>query len=616
MGQTCVKECQEGFYGFAGFCVKCQDGVSGCYYYDANATIIITRCKKGLYLFQNGCVKNCPNGTFASNGVCKSCKQVECEICIDGTYEGCIKCNTYEGYIMSPVRMCVPMACPEGTYFAPASSKPHCKPCNEACLTCTGPTSENCLECAQGYAQTNPFECKKCEEIYPGTQWNEDNKCSEICGDGINLGAFECDDGNLLNGDGCSSECRVEPGFACRRNIGGRSMCYPNTPLVARLSIINSNKAAILSFNRKILFVENMTESIETKFVGMVKDCQATVHPFEPKPEINEFLINLSIKCSIRGGQERLLVIFNDPGLFVDKNGVPLTTTTLSAKLTKNYYMDETQKAVVAATGSSFEATNYLLFAVSLGQFLFQSIALGSVWGLLNMLQILYYLPVIDLYIPPNLYDFLINYLTIANLKLPSGLFPQIIPKKWEQTLTDHFDSSLLREFGVDSYSFIYNFGFTLITWLALSIGYVILIVLDKLLPEDRFMFIRRWKAEYTYNLVIRTLLETYLDMTFSGFLNVFMVLFYIMVNYSWTVGILYQHFRIALLPFLSLYRQLLWQFVPILHCVCRRSTVIRNLPKNTHQSLKSLTPPTLSVADFTAFSFCGDLRLFPFQSF
>lgn len=31
--------------------------------------------------------------------------------------------------------------------------------------------------------------------------------CHPICGDGILLGAESCDDGNIENGDGCSSIC-------------------------------------------------------------------------------------------------------------------------------------------------------------------------------------------------------------------------------------------------------------------------------------------------------------------------------------------------------------------------------------------------------------------------
>lgn len=49
--------------------------------------------------------------------------------------------------------------------------------------------------------------------------------CVEICGDGFNFGMYECDDGNLANGDGCDSKCRVEPGWACT----GGSMLMPDT---------------------------------------------------------------------------------------------------------------------------------------------------------------------------------------------------------------------------------------------------------------------------------------------------------------------------------------------------------------------------------------------------
>ncbi|XP_030629408.1 pappalysin-2 [Chanos chanos] len=43
------------------------------------------------------------------------------------------------------------------------------------------------------------------------------------CGDGLVQGIEECDDRNLLDGDGCSRKCRMEPGFNCE---GQPSLCY------------------------------------------------------------------------------------------------------------------------------------------------------------------------------------------------------------------------------------------------------------------------------------------------------------------------------------------------------------------------------------------------------
>lgn len=36
------------------------------------------------------------------------------------------------------------------------------------------------------------------------------------CGDGVKAGAEECDDGNLVAGDGCTAQCLLEPGYKCQ----------------------------------------------------------------------------------------------------------------------------------------------------------------------------------------------------------------------------------------------------------------------------------------------------------------------------------------------------------------------------------------------------------------
>lgn len=58
--------------------------------------------------------------------------------------------------------------------------------------------------------------------------------CKEICGDGKTVtDLFECDDGNNLDGDGCSSICKLEPGF-WKCGGGGYStphICYDTRPI-------------------------------------------------------------------------------------------------------------------------------------------------------------------------------------------------------------------------------------------------------------------------------------------------------------------------------------------------------------------------------------------------
>ncbi|XP_006634782.2 pappalysin-2 [Lepisosteus oculatus] len=46
---------------------------------------------------------------------------------------------------------------------------------------------------------------------------------SPYCGNGLVDSKEECDDGNLIDGDGCSKKCQMEPGFNCD---GEPSLCY------------------------------------------------------------------------------------------------------------------------------------------------------------------------------------------------------------------------------------------------------------------------------------------------------------------------------------------------------------------------------------------------------
>jgi cysteine-rich repeat protein len=63
----------------------------------------------------------------------------------------------------------------------------------------------------------------------------EEMDCEVRCGDGLRVSSESCDDGNLEDGDGCSSQCTIEknylchdlapPGFSCRPAIYGASQC-------------------------------------------------------------------------------------------------------------------------------------------------------------------------------------------------------------------------------------------------------------------------------------------------------------------------------------------------------------------------------------------------------
>ena len=96
------------------------------------------------------------------------------------------------------------------------------------CKSCSGPTSNNCTSCNSDLIlqsiNSQQSHCITCEYILGfKTKINyitNTKSCTEICGDGLNMGEHECDDGNDVDGDGCSKECKIEEGFVCR---GGNS---------------------------------------------------------------------------------------------------------------------------------------------------------------------------------------------------------------------------------------------------------------------------------------------------------------------------------------------------------------------------------------------------------
>lgn len=172
----------------------------------------------------------CSAGFFRVAGVCRVCDPAT-------TYNGsdCV-CNI--GYF---------------------GTRDKCNKCHESCGKCTGPDANNCVTCADitfsfsnGYCAKNTpcaignylngsscakcsdycqmcvseLECGECSTGFKisllmqpdGTAYSV---CEPDCGDGRKVDIEKCDDGNLKNGDGCSSTCTVEDGWSCS---GGTSV--------------------------------------------------------------------------------------------------------------------------------------------------------------------------------------------------------------------------------------------------------------------------------------------------------------------------------------------------------------------------------------------------------
>lgn len=137
--------------------------------------------------------------------------------CLACSTSGCSSCDTALTFnLNATTNLC---DCNVGYYINPYKK---CSICVMfGCVDCSA--VDVCRVCTTGFT------------LNPATQ-----QCDEICGDGI-LFVLPCDDGNAIDGDGCSSTCQVETNYSC---VGGdatfRSVCSYNQPI--QMDLVSSLK--------------------------------------------------------------------------------------------------------------------------------------------------------------------------------------------------------------------------------------------------------------------------------------------------------------------------------------------------------------------------------------
>ena len=106
-----------------------------------------------------------------------------------------------------------------------SGSTPLCDTASSACVACL--SGSDCSDgnqctmdmCTAGIC-SNPAEASGA--ACTGGFCDGAAMCDPTCGDGMQVGAETCDDGNTTSGDGCSALCRTEGGFMC---TGTPSVC-------------------------------------------------------------------------------------------------------------------------------------------------------------------------------------------------------------------------------------------------------------------------------------------------------------------------------------------------------------------------------------------------------
>jgi len=540
---SCVDSCPDSSYldSVSFKCIPCKNPCEKC----INENECLT-CARGFYLYNSEnnnakCVtsENCGLYRYGNDDTqkCEDC-HFSCLTCTGPSNTECVECNFIKGYGRTndyQSRECILQACEIGTFLYTDYERKSatCVKCHESCLNCIGPEKSDCLECKPGFKIISDFQnrvkCLSCNEINPGFNLGSDGKCHEKCGDGKNLGEFECDDGNLLNEDGCNHECQIEYGFKCIKSNSAPDFCYDYLSPTAKLSVIKPNILTV-EFSEPVKitvdtksFIENWT-NITIDFSEEPCNLQKFSDKYIPANSSITFLqINLHLECSLQGGLEKYNLTFNGVDKITDLYGNTLSTKNLHANTLRFLYISDAQKASIEATGAAFSVSTFMTFGLVITMSMLQSTAIGSFWTFVNMIQLASYIPILKCKIPYNLQVFFTQYMSVSKVVFPLKLLPDFILNPLN-ILKAFITESIGENFeicGYETFSFLWNFGEELITWILLGMFYILLKILDIILPSGKCEMIRQWKKDYEFNNVIRILIECYMNLVFCSFLNI-----------------------------------------------------------------------------------------------
>ena len=312
----------------------------------------------------------------------------------------------------------------------------------------------------------------------------------EICGDGYNFGQHKCDDGNTLNGDGCSSKCEVEEGFECTIYEEIPDVCIDKKPPTAVLSMEAANELTI-TFSETVVILTNdefLTTSMKVYLKNKCDLKWKLADAFGPKKSFNKLKIKINPQCSLEASEDDYIVIFTDPSLIVDKSNNKYKAETMELKTQRYTFISNDDEAYSKEIGSVFSSSSIVTLGITIGASLFQSIAMESFWSFMNMVQFISYLPGLNCALPPNFEIFMTDYLSIKKLSIPVDMIPEF-PYNPLNYITCFLTNPFSERFsllGYESISFIFNFLDELVTWLLLLLLYLLLMILCSIFSKNK----------------------------------------------------------------------------------------------------------------------------------
>ncbi|CDW83584.1 UNKNOWN [Stylonychia lemnae] len=413
------------------------------------------------------------------------------------------------------------------------NSTGECVPCISPCVTCVN-KPDYCTSCGDEYILIDGT-CLTCSSLngfnYPIIgQGTRGQRCTEICGDGLRFNQNQCDDGNLNDGDGCSSQCRVESNYKC---IGGsttsKDICQDTLgPTVSILSVGSESRFIILEFsdNQGQVFTD-AKKIAEQDFYFHFEGIDIESPSYSVKGEIQDdfpknkrIFLNFSPKFSIPEEGASISIGFKNSSLVYDQYLNPISIfQTNKFKLSKFEYKDPSYYKAITEAASTVSHGAQVLLAINLILSVALDKALDSLYSAINSVQILFYLPLIDIHFPNEVYQ-IFQYLSYANFE--NQLIKDPISSVINfDNISDSSINQVFNNYGFESQVFLKSYQYKLGMIFAIYCFYP-LSQLFKNFKSKNFQIFKAMDSFFLWNGSLRLGYELYLEMGIYAYLNLY----------------------------------------------------------------------------------------------
>ena len=374
----------------------------------------------------------------------------------------------------------------------------------------------------QGICQS----CSLIPHVYPN--------CSDICGNGYfynYTSNIQCNDGNVISNDGCSSQCIIEPNYVCPRyNYSSYKKCVIFTPLSIALTPTNDQTMVFLQFNRAISQYIDDNQQILINFTNIINISINSLNRDKYSYDISLYdsatlIVKFYFLTSFSNVNYQIYTTQSNALLLKDDNNISIYSSQQNPIKNSSLYISLANGTIdiyIHNSDQNKEQLNEIYLNSKITTYsalLFSSLPffwigfLQFLWFMLDSMQITNYFLYINILLPENAQK-LLGMFAEANLYFLTNLFNSVFGLDFQTNYLNKEINPLVRapdkfqELGITSL-YLNNAGAFVLTIAILYLLYGLLNMLNYIQTKkyhNKYMndFILKAQLYYKHPLIIR----------------------------------------------------------------------------------------------------------------